>query len=101
MRYVIALIVMIIIVPAQAGEEQLVGTWKGPHTFELRVRNVWIEGEGEGSWRSDDTTLFLQIHMPPMYSYRPPPIPCQFVLSGDRLTLGGCAYAGEYTRRQN
>lgn len=99
MRYVIALIVMIL--PAQAGEEQLVGTWKGPHTFELRVRNVWIEGERGGSWRSDDTTLFLQIHMPPMYSYQPPPIPCQFVLSGDRLTLSGCRYAGEYTRRQN
>jgi hypothetical protein len=99
MRYVIALIVMI--VPAQAGEEQLVGIWKGPHTFELRVRNVWIENERAGSWRSDGATLFLQIHLAPMYSYRPAPIACRFVLSGDRLTIGGCTYAGEYTRRQN
>ena len=62
----------------------------GPHTFALRAGGDWIEGEREGGWHSRDTTLFLQVHMPPMYSYRPPPIPCQFVLAGDRLILSGC-----------
>jgi hypothetical protein len=97
MRYVIALIALI--VPAQAGQKMLLGTWMGPHSFELRAGGDWIEGEREGSWRSDDTTLFLQVHMPPMYSYRPPPIPCRFVLASDRLSLSNCTYAGEYTRR--
>jgi hypothetical protein len=99
MRYVIALIAFI--VPAQAEQEMLVGTWMGPHTFALRAGGDWIEGEREGGWHSRDTTLFLQVHMPPMYSYRPPPIPCQFVLAGDRLILSGCTYAGEYARRKN
>jgi hypothetical protein len=96
MRYLIALIAML--VPAQAAEP-LIGTWSGPHIFTLGLRNVWTENEREGSWHNDDATLFLQVHMPPMYSYQPPPIACRFALSGDRLTLSNCTYSGEYTRR--
>ena len=45
MRYVIALIAFII--PSQAEQEMLVGTWMWPHTFALRAGGDWIEGERE------------------------------------------------------
>jgi hypothetical protein len=96
MRCLIALIAML--VPAQAAEP-LIGTWAGPHTFTLAPSSVWKENGREGSWRNDGTMLFLQVHMPPMFSYQPPPIACRFALSGDKLTLSNCTYSGEYTRR--
>jgi hypothetical protein len=47
MHHVIARIALfLMIVPAQAGGEQLIGTWKGPHTFELRLRTVLQNGDG-------------------------------------------------------
>jgi hypothetical protein len=51
-----------------------------------------------GGWWHDRKILFLQTHMPPMFSYRPPAIPCVYDLTGAQLVPHDCEYAGEYRR---
>jgi hypothetical protein len=100
MRFVLAMFVMIVMIvmigPVHA--ERLAGTWRGPQTIHLLHNGTWICESRHGGWWHDRKTLSLQIHMPPMFSYRPPPVPCQYDLAKDRLVISDCNYAGEYKR---